>query len=316
MIVVGLDQGYSASRRSSGLLIAELSGTTLRGLAGPHHLSQHDAKVRLPPHSLITWLTPLLWTLLSARSRLIAIAQSSVCSVSGDFRSSASLARPERPWVVNWPRHAPKASRPSRGPRAISHLIGSIHVRPRRRCWEAFPTTAMAVLVDPDRLPVTRRGNRSDLYFECVVASRRGEVGGLTLEPTLAGVTNHDQRMAVTCAVTASWYVLDEYAAVGNATEGYFILPSLKYWHPAWLRELRISLERTPEATYVASNGSLETPSAPHWPDSAHSDRSDFPETAEPTRLVKSDLPEEFEAALEAFNSRSRHRAADVHRRI
>lgn len=119
---------------------------------------------------------------------------------------------------------------------------------------EAFPTAALAVLVAPAALPLATRTKKSDRYFEYLVEQRGGVIGGVTLAPELRLIKNHDQRMAVVCALIAAWYILGQYTAVGNVVEGYFVMPPLTSWHPKWARELSISLAREPNATLFASS--------------------------------------------------------------
>ena len=117
---------------------------------------------------------------------------------------------------------------------------------------EAFPTAAMAVLADPALLPLAGRGEKTDQYFEYLVESQNSPIGGVALAHELRTVRNHDQRMAVICATVAAWYVLGEYTAIGDAVEGYFLMPALANWHPKWREELQLSLARTPGAACVA----------------------------------------------------------------
>lgn len=112
---------------------------------------------------------------------------------------------------------------------------------------EAFPSSFLGLLIeDPAYVPV-RRSDRSDRYFEHLVDS-----GGLTdliarllpgrsLNGRLADVTNHDDRAALICAVTALSVAAGEFTAVGDS-QGWIILP------PAWaiqswgLRDLEANL--------------------------------------------------------------------------
>ena len=96
---------------------------------------------------------------------------------------------------------------------------------------EAFPSSFMGVLVDdPEHVP-NRRADRTDVFYEHLV-----ETGGFDrlLAHLLPGrvpvaasseITNHDDRMALVCALTALAVATDDYVAVGDDREGWIILP-------------------------------------------------------------------------------------------
>jgi hypothetical protein len=116
---------------------------------------------------------------------------------------------------------------------------------------EAFPTAAMAVLSPPSSLPAAARSAKTDRYFESLIAGSDAALAGIELDDDLRNVTNHETRMAVVCAVVASWYLTGAYCAVGNVREGYFLLPATSAWHPYWRAELRSSLDREPRASCI-----------------------------------------------------------------
>ncbi len=104
---------------------------------------------------------------------------------------------------------------------------------------EAFPTSFMGVMLAKDRVPV--HGPRSDAYFEHLLGPdtprpRPSHVNTLTdlvhrllpghhLLGDLADVTDHDNRAAVICALTALCVVTGQYVAAGDRGNGYIILP-------------------------------------------------------------------------------------------
>ena len=98
---------------------------------------------------------------------------------------------------------------------------------------EAFPTTFLGVMV---RCPAGLSGGaRSDHYFSHLDGHARADrtLGGLVAglvgvrewrEPIHA-LTNHDDRAAFVCAITALCMACGEYTAVGDGDDGWIVLP-------------------------------------------------------------------------------------------
>jgi hypothetical protein len=95
---------------------------------------------------------------------------------------------------------------------------------------EAFPSTFLGVLLDDPSTLAARRHNRSDLFFlHCCARGIFNRLAGhllpsrrLTPDPIV--VTNHDERAAFVCALTALCVAADDYTAVGDH-DGWIILP-------------------------------------------------------------------------------------------
>ncbi|UJW87040.1 hypothetical protein [Devosia sp. SL43] len=105
---------------------------------------------------------------------------------------------------------------------------------------EAFPTGFLGLLhSDPQKGP---RQKRSDRYYEALVADGTLErllehhLPGRTLAFGLATVTNHDDRAALVCAITALGVASNDYTAVGDL-DGWIILPP-----PAFIAAWAVSL--------------------------------------------------------------------------
>jgi len=95
---------------------------------------------------------------------------------------------------------------------------------------EAFPSSFLGVMLeDPTAVPA-RRQDRSDVFFQHLV--RTGGLprllnhllSGRSLTQSLAAVTNHDERAALVCAITALGVAARAFVAVGDA-DGWIILP-------------------------------------------------------------------------------------------
>ena len=99
---------------------------------------------------------------------------------------------------------------------------------------EAFPGAFLGVLLaDPSAL-AARRANRSDVFFRHL--TERGTLEGMlahllpgrTVSHPLAGVTNHDDRAALVCALSALCVAAGDYTAVGDV-DGWIMLPPRRF---------------------------------------------------------------------------------------
>jgi len=108
---------------------------------------------------------------------------------------------------------------------------------------EAFPNSFLGVMLpDPDSIIARRRG-RSDVFYKTLVAS--GKLNELlefllpkhAIGADLGLVTNHDDRAALVCAITALGLVSDKFCAVGDRKNGWIILPPPQFIAP-WADKL------------------------------------------------------------------------------
>ncbi|OGQ26324.1 MAG: hypothetical protein A2138_25395 [Deltaproteobacteria bacterium RBG_16_71_12] len=102
---------------------------------------------------------------------------------------------------------------------------------------EAFPNAFLAVLLDDDQVKTgaLQRGERFDVLYD-VAAAKLGAVaaslGGGKFFPSFAAITDHDERAAAVCALTALGVANNSYVAVGDDAGGWFFLPAWKWWRP------------------------------------------------------------------------------------
>ena len=95
---------------------------------------------------------------------------------------------------------------------------------------EAFPTTFLGVMLEA---PVVLHGSkqRSDRYFkhladcQCLDRFLEDMLNDRKLVHTPSGITNHDDRAAFVCALTALCIANEEFVAVGDKKDGWIILP-------------------------------------------------------------------------------------------
>jgi predicted RNase H-like nuclease len=248
-VVIGFDQGFSANRRSSGFFLGEVQEGELRSIDGPHNVMEAEGAAMLAIALKTTKVdavaidAPIGHTppqRYRAVERLFSLGlfqgkckPGSCASPTGrGLTDAASRTLSE---VATLARFVPFN-------RLKSPTVEHVSI------VEAFPTAAMAVLEDPAALPQGRRGTKTDLYFQHV--ARKGALGGIVLTQELRSVRNHDQRMALVCGVVAAWYSRGEYTAIGDPSEGYFLMPRLDRWNRRWRNELRRAMAREPRVEH------------------------------------------------------------------
>ena len=105
---------------------------------------------------------------------------------------------------------------------------------------EAFPSSFLGVMLERSRLPAAKRNERSDIYFRSLEEAGVLQsllaylLPGRLVEQSMKAVTNHDDRAALVCALTALAVAVGDYTAVGDG-DGWIILPPrafVKNW--AW----------------------------------------------------------------------------------
>lgn len=109
----------------------------------------------------------------------------------------------------------------------LAQHAGAIH---RKAVVEAFPNSFLGLMLrEPEALPV-RRSNRSDLYFAQLAGDGPLDrllgflLPGRSPETRTEAVTNHDDRAALICALTALGVAAGEFVSVGD-DEGRIVLP-------------------------------------------------------------------------------------------
>jgi hypothetical protein len=124
---------------------------------------------------------------------------------------------------------------------------------------EAFPSAFLGMMIaDPVSLRA-RRADRSDLFFSHLAAE--GSLSAmiahflpgrrLAFDP--AAITNHDDRAAFVCAVTALCVAGGNFVAVGDPVDGWIIMPPRPFIQPAQWELLNLNAEAKAEgALYVA----------------------------------------------------------------
>jgi Protein of unknown function (DUF429) len=110
-----------------------------------------------------------------------------------------------------------------------------------RAVVEAFPSGFLGVMIDEPSTLAARRHNRSDLFFarwcerEIFDGLLEHLLPGRRLARAPTDLTDHDERAAFVCAVTALCVAAGDYTAVGDH-DGWIILPPYALLQP-WARE-------------------------------------------------------------------------------
>jgi len=116
---------------------------------------------------------------------------------------------------------------------AVSPAEHSVAIH-ERAVVEAFPSSFLGVMIDDPKALKARRGDRSDTFFDHLAIA--GVLNQL-LEHCLPGrspsvdpitVTNHDDRAALVCALTALCIGSGDYTAVGDE-DGWIVLPPASF---------------------------------------------------------------------------------------
>jgi hypothetical protein len=105
---------------------------------------------------------------------------------------------------------------------------------------EAFPNSFLGLLLSTPGDFIVKRGNRSDTYYAHLAGNGVLDqliahlLPGRSCSPGLSTFTNHDDRAAVVCAITALSVAAKDYVAVGDES-GWIVLPPASLIAPwAW----------------------------------------------------------------------------------
>ncbi len=104
--------------------------------------------------------------------------------------------------------------------------------------YEAFPSSFLGLMLEHPTKLTARRGDRSDIFFQHLLADGTLErliahlLPSRTLRDPLANITNHDDRAALICALTALAVAASNFTAVGDETDGWIILPPASFIRP------------------------------------------------------------------------------------
>ncbi len=242
--VIGLDAGFSATKRSSG--VAWLRQERLK--VGCANASWEDRWRLLDGAELVQVVAidaPILPSL-SDRSRL--------CERVFSRGSFQRRCKPGLSHVPGTGQNLRKAGQSSTE-QFSSITAGSDLVSPFPRVVagvnvvEAFPNAYLGVMLPGrcfDNVPLIKRGKKFDwLYDLCLIEKRllnvMDEIGVKRVDSLREMVEvnrNHDERAALVCLLVAVGVTTGRYTAVGDESGGYFFLPPWETWSEWAQREL------------------------------------------------------------------------------
>lgn len=240
MDLIGLDVGFSATRRSSG--VARLANGQLRlGRATSVWSSRAEILGR------------------SGRTEVAAIDAPIVPDLHWDARLCERLftfgafqrrCKPGLSQVRGTGRQLREAGFDTAG--QIAPIVSdSDNMTQFPRVWagrnlvEAFPNAFLGVAVPVTRyevMPRLRRGKKFDWLYDQWVELDAFTEPAEALDPTGAllreceNCTDHEERAALVCLLTAGEVARGRYTAIGEKSGGYFFLPRLTNWAP-WARQ-------------------------------------------------------------------------------
>jgi predicted nuclease with RNAse H fold len=238
--LLGTDVGFSATRRSTGLAALGHGGLCLR------HLHRNQIEDRLPALN-----ATFLVSALDAPVLVPCHQEIRACERLFSFGLFGRRCRPGFSHVPGTGLQL-RAAGSEVAKQVAAHTseealpITFPRVLPPSNVVEAFPNASLAVCLSEAahrERPHLRRGGAFDwLYAQWV--DREIFDGVLTAidipwpegaAQCFSGVTNHDERAAVICLLTAAAVASGSFVAVGEPAGGYFFLPPWKLWDD-WAR--------------------------------------------------------------------------------
>lgn len=239
-VVLGIDVGWSENKKTTGVCLLDWSPTTVRLRC--HRLPARPEKMRKEFETLLKG------------QRVVTAA------IDGPLRGTLDgIGRyrfAERMLTLGFQFHIGKPGQASSGngkqlnraANAVTSMllaldiIGPASHRAKISQYaivEAFPTSFLGVLLPDGCSP--SHGSRSDAYFEHLLgpdcpAPPRPTTNQLAellrrlfpareFDARLGDITDHEERAAAICAITAACVAVRQYVAVGDPTDGYIILP-------------------------------------------------------------------------------------------
>jgi hypothetical protein len=136
--------------------------------------------------------------------------------------------------------------------------IATHRVKIHERCIvEAFPSSFLGLMLADPASVLAVRHNRSDKFFETLTSDNtltrllRHFLPRRTMTNALGSVRNHDDRAALICALSALAVASNDFCAVGDR-DGWIILPPRRFIRPWAWRLLTMNANRFPEALFVS----------------------------------------------------------------
>ncbi len=254
-LALGIDVGYSKTRRSTGLCLLTITPTILRwqclNTGTDEYLRLEDLRALVPRGTHLLGvgidgpLTPGLRVVPHYRS-------SDALLTRGVFSRRGKPGATSAPSGQHLHRHATLLAKIVLQLQDEAHftLAPATHPNPvsESRILEVFPNAFLSVLLPDDAFDVLRpKRNASDLFWEAAVPEARQPtyVGpylmrlieslapGRKLDTPLESVVDHDHRAALLCALAVLCADQNRYILSGDPIDGDIILPPHEFWGPS-----------------------------------------------------------------------------------
>lgn len=259
--VIGIDVGYSPTRRSSA--ICRLDWSDLE-------VSWEIARFRAVEPERETTIRRVV----GARSIVAAAFDGPLrqgFDVIGRYRTAEGVLTRQLWRLIGKPGQSSSPSGKRLNAHAnvcVGHILTHAQLHPAahgvaiddKAIVEAFPSSFLGMMIaEPSRL-TARRGDRSDMFFQHLVSE--GVLSSLVshclpgrrLTQELAQVINHDDRAALVCALSALCVAQGDFVAVGDS-DGWIILPPRQFIQPAqWALLQQNANEVSDTALHISVN--------------------------------------------------------------
>ena len=239
---LGIDVGYSGTRKSTGLCLINVDGQVvswnLLNVGTEDHIRMNNLKYLIPRGSILEGVA-IDGPLVSGLNLVNHYRTSDALLSRGVFRFRGKPGQTNIPSGQLLHQHATKLAKlvlnmETEGYLSISRSTHNNPVKPQR-ILEAFPNAFLAVLLNDTEFPVLKR-DASDRFWE--IATNQGYldkllemlVPGAIAESTWSQVSNHDHRAALVCALAALAVSKNRYVAIGDPVDGDIFLPPLEIW--------------------------------------------------------------------------------------
>lgn len=236
-LVLGVDVGWAAQKKTTGACVLEWTATDVRVVYARHGSSLADT---LTGHG---GDGPILALAVDGPVRgaldEIGVYRNAEQMLTRGF---AKIGKPGQSSSGNGKRLNAAANAIVKLVLATGRLAVATHAAKihEHAFVEAFPTTFLGVMLDERGVP--SHGARSDAYFQYLLGPNSGTpppptndrllgllarlLPGRRPDPSHFGdLRDHEDRAAVICALTALCVVARSYVAVGDAVNGYIVLP-------------------------------------------------------------------------------------------
>ena len=233
--VIGIDVGYSPTRRSSAVCRLDWSAWSISWKIERFRAVEPEREGTIAA--------------VAAGRRIVAAAFDGPIrrgfDVIGRYRTAERmLTRRLRPLIGKPGQSSAPVGRllNQHANECVRHLVAHADVQDaqhgvpidRKALVEAFPSSFLGMMIENPTHLSAHRGNRSDTFFQHLATSGilhsliEHCLPGRQLAQDISSVVNHDDRAAVICAPTALCIARGDFVAVGD-DDGWIVLPPQRF---------------------------------------------------------------------------------------